>query len=137
MEDYTNRVDRAGWGWVEEIVEQFQRYQLGNEQDDENERLTSQEAAMDWVIQQPLSIEVRSGWEAVGRRLEAAEFRILLTTGGPAVQITGEIDQHNNPVHEGVRIEVQDWFRPWEPLRISDAQREALCWFCDNFYFGE
>jgi hypothetical protein len=44
------------------------------------------------IRQDPLSVEVRSGWTAPGEPMEAEEFRILLCTGGPACQIRGELD---------------------------------------------
>lgn len=59
----------------------------------------------------PLSIDVRSGWTPVGGQLEAAEYSILLTTGGPAARIWGELDDDGTPT--SARMEAQDWGTPW------------------------
>ena len=44
------------------------------------------------IHETPLSIEVRSGWHSVGEDAgEPEEFRIVLCTGGPHVELTGDI----------------------------------------------
>ena len=93
--------------------------------------------AIDQEIQEdPLSVQVRSGWEAAGAELEPAEFEILLSTGGPATRIIGELNQYKEPTRP--RLQHQDWFKPWtEYLDATDAQDEALDWYCGLFYFGE
>lgn len=50
------------------------------------------EAAERAIHEDALSVEVRSGWYVPGARdadTKPAEYRILLCTGGPAVQIVG------------------------------------------------
>ena len=59
----------------------------------------------------PLSVEVRSGWTPVGETLEASEYAILLTTGGPAARIWGELDDDGTPT--SARMEAQGWGTPW------------------------
>lgn len=82
-----------------------------------------------------LSVDVRSDWGAVGDTLEADEYRILLCTGGPAVQIIGDLDR-GAPC--SVRLMYQDWGTPWtELVGISDEEREALMIYANAFYFGE
>ena len=88
------------------------------------------------IQEDPLSLQVRSGWESLGAELEPAEFEILLSTGGPATRIVGELDQYKEPT--GPRLQHQDWFKPWtEYLDATDAQDEALEWYCGMFYFGQ
>lgn len=87
------------------------------------------------IYQDPLSVEVRSGWQRVGETLLPDQFRILLCTGGPAVQIRGDLDEYNEPMKPF--IEYQDWFTPWTRLHdISDEDQEALERYCRHFHFG-
>jgi len=52
----------------------------------------SREDAETRIQEDALSVEVRSGWQSMGDTLEASEFCILLSTGGPAVRIIGDVD---------------------------------------------
>lgn len=61
------------------------------------------------------------------------EFKILLGTGGPAVQIRGELDEHNEPSRAW--LEVQDWGKPW--TQYFDIEQDTLLTYCRCFYFGE
>ena len=69
------------------------------------------EDAEQMIHEDPLSVEVRSDWVSPGSEMTAGEFAILLTTGGPAVRIMGELDEHGEPCSAG--LEVQDWGKPW------------------------
>lgn len=89
--------------------------------------------AMQTIQEDPLSIEVRSGWTAPGAEMEPAEFCILLCTGGPAVRIIGELGEHNEP--ERAHIEHQDWGTPWTRLPISGDDEDALLAYARQFYF--
>lgn len=85
------------------------------------------------IQEAPLSVEVRSDWCAPGDTMEAGEFRILLTTGGPALQIRGELDQHKEPCRAW--LEYQDWGTPW--TQFFDVEQDTLLTFAQQFYFGE
>ena len=92
-----------------------------------------------------LSVEFRSGWSSNPEDMEPEEFKILLSTGGPACQIIGKLDQYKQPTD--IEIQYQDWGTPWEPLQLNStyadkspnitSDYEALEWFCNCFYFGE
>ena len=93
-----------------------------------------------------LSVEFRSGWTSNPEEMKPEEFKILLSTGGPACQIVGKIDYGScEPID--IEIQYQDWFTPWEPLQLNctyadrspniTSDYEALEWFCNCFYFGE
>lgn len=43
--------------------------------------------ARDRIMEDPLSIETRSGWVSVGEEMSPEEYRIALCTGGPHVEI--------------------------------------------------
>lgn len=59
----------------------------------------------------PLSVDVRSGWTSIGETLEASEYAILLTTGGPAARIRGELDEYGTPT--SAWMEACGWGTPW------------------------
>jgi hypothetical protein len=95
-----------------------------------------EEEARERIQEDPLSIQLRSGWYAPGEeKPDAEEFEILLCTGGPAVRIVGDLDggQPDRP-----RLQYQDWGTPWTEYFIeNDSDREALQTYCEQFYFGE
>jgi hypothetical protein len=90
------------------------------------------EQAEQRIQEDALSIEFRSGWSTDRRELQAEEFNILLTTGGPAVRITGELDEHGEP--RRAWLEVADWGQPW--TRYFDASQDVLLAYCACFYMG-
>jgi len=87
------------------------------------------------IEEAPLSVEVRSGWYSPGSEADAEEYKILLSTGGPALRITGELDRYGQP--ENARLEYQDWGTPWTEYRTTDDEDAALLTFAQQFYFGE
>lgn len=88
------------------------------------------------IHEDPLEVEVRSGWYAPGTTPEPpAEFLVLLCAGGPAVRIVGDLDEYGVP--ERARIEYQDWGTPWTEYAVYDADKETLLTYCRQFYFGE
>jgi microcystin degradation protein MlrC len=94
----------------------------------------AQDEAREAIYNDALSVEVRGGWHLPGHQDELDEFRILLTTGGPAVQIAGELDGHCEAVNP--RLQVQDWFLPWTEFPVSDDEQEAIETYARQFYFG-
>lgn len=91
-----------------------------------------QDSAREAIQEDPLSVEVRSGWCNVGSEMQAEEFCILLCTGGPAVRIRGELD-NGNPCRAW--MEYQDWGTGW--TQFFDAQQDTLLAYCSEFYFGD
>lgn len=94
----------------------------------------TREEAEQRIQEDPLSIEVRSGWHTPGGESSAEEFMILLCTGGPACRIIGSLGQGDEP--ENPRLEYQDWFTPWTPLPLTSEDTEAVLAYCRCFYFG-
>lgn len=85
----------------------------------------------------PLSVEVRSGWmePGDGDSVDPDEFRILLSTGGPALRVMGELDRCEP---SRCWLEIQDWGTPWTRHFSRSAERAtALRWFASLFYYGE
>lgn len=96
---------------------------------------TDEEDARERIQEDPLSIEVRSGWYTPGDEPEPEEFQILLCTGGPAVRIVGELDQYRQPCRAW--LEYQDWFTPWIEYYGEEVNSDVLLTYCQQFYFGE
>lgn len=95
----------------------------------------STDQARQRIDEDPLSVQVRSGWVTPGEDFEAEEFAILLTTGGPAVRIRGELGPGNEPSRAWV--EYQDWFTPWIELVDRPIETDTLLTYCRQFYYGE
>jgi len=84
------------------------------------------------IADHPLSVMVRSDWTQPGDSLDAAEFQILLCTGGPAVRIIGDLDQ-GAPC--SARLEYRTWGTDW--IQHFGALPAVLCDYAANFYFGD
>jgi hypothetical protein len=94
------------------------------------------DAVRERIQESPLSVEVRSGWASPGDDMQAEEFCILLSTGGPALRIIGELDEHKQP--RRAWLEYQDWGTPWTEFHGEGAPAQAdLVTFSSQFYFGE
>jgi hypothetical protein len=89
------------------------------------------------IQEDPLSIEVRSDWHSIGDTdgNKPTEYNILLTTGGPAARIIGELNQYLEP--ETARFEFQDWFKPWTEANVTEEQKAIMLEYAQHFYFGE
>lgn len=113
--------------WDEENAEEFKELKdaAGDCEDEDQARERIQE--------DPLSVQVRSGWASCKEEFEAEEFEILLGTGGPAMRLIGDLDYYNSPCN--VRLQVQDWFQPWTDYRGGDS--DVLEAYCKCFYFGD
>lgn len=95
----------------------------------------SQDDVSEAIQQDPLEVSVGfSGWYTPGEKPEPDQYRILLCTGGPAVQITGKLDEHNEP--ESAEIQHQDWGTPWTGYH-NGIDEEVLLKYARQFYFGE
>jgi hypothetical protein len=103
---------------------------LENAPDDE-----TREKALEDIQNDPLSVEVRSGWAGRKEDFEAEEFRIVLCTGGPHVELRGELDKYNQP--EKVELYCCDWFLGNKPVWFEGIDRDKLLTYCQQFYFGD
>lgn len=94
---------------------------------------TDADDARQRIEEDALSVEVRSGWSSPGNQEEMTpeEFRILLCTGGPHVEIVGDLDR-GQPSR--VRILYRDWGTSGE---LFDFDHDAVLTYCACFYFGE
>lgn len=92
----------------------------------------SQEDAEEAINEMPLSIEVRSAWTTLDEgKLTPAEYRIVLCTGGPHVELVGDLDSHNEP--ERVRVLYKDWDCHGE---LFDFDRDTVLQFAQFFQYS-
>lgn len=93
-----------------------------------------EDAARQAIDDDPLSVEIRSGWQSPGQELEPDEYCLLLCTGGPAVRIIGGLDQHCQPMD--ATIQHQDWFTGWTALDTTGDESDYLLQYANHFYYG-
>ena len=121
---------------VESIVEMVDAFDAGRAAYENGKPADAMEEAQQTIREDALSVEVRSGWVTPGSdEMKAEEFCILLCTGGPAVRLVGELDEHNEP--RRVWVEYQDWGTPWTHYVGAAPYTDKLLAYCQQFYFGE
>ena len=123
-------------GHIERIVKDHEKYLFYEscnvttmEQEEEIEQIKES------ILNSALSVEFRSGWTSNPNDIELEEFKILLTWGGPALRVIGDLNQYKEP--ENIKMQFQDWGTFWTDFEITENQQEALNWYCNCFYFGE
>ena len=123
-------------GHIKSIVEYFE---TGSYIEQSNVTTNEQEEKLEEIRESinnsALSVEFRSGWSTNSEKLEAEEFKILLTWGGPALRVIGDLDQYKQP--ENIKMQFQDWGTPWTDYELTEKEEESLNWFVNCFYFGE
>lgn len=93
----------------------------------------SEDDARERILEDALSIEVRGDWHTPGERIEEpTEFRIVLCTGGPHVELLGDLNEHCEPSR--VRVLYRDWGASGE---LFDFDRDAVLTYCQQYYFGQ
>jgi len=117
-------------GHIESIVDDFKKDQQLQDSNDYNQ----QDELRESILNSALSVEFRSGWSTNPEQLEIEEFKILLSWGGPALRVIGDLDKYKQP--ENIKMQFQDWGTPWTDFEITESQQKALNWFCDIFYCG-
>lgn len=98
----------------------------------DGEEFTDADELRQRIEEMPLAIAVRDGWRSPGEeRADPEEFEILLSTGGPALRIFGDIGGAHS-------LQWQDWFTPWTDFHeTTTEQDEAIERFVGLFWFGE
>lgn len=132
-------------GWAESIIEFYQaheRLEAGPLEDDakpvtiDGDEIGDEDELRERIQESVLSVQVRGPWHDPGAKAEDDEFELLLTTGGPALRIVGDLDKYNQP--EDPRLEWQNWGTPWNRFTENiDDLDDAIDYFCGCFYFGE
>ena len=102
---------------------------------EEREEYHNADEAIENIHEDPLEVSVRGSWHEPGGDTKPDEYRILLCTGGPAVQITGKLDEYTQP--DDAKLQYQDWFTPWCDYPSTSEEDEALLSYARKFWFGE
>lgn len=133
----TNDEGETGYCWGKDRVDDEETYATEVEAwlacCDANSLRPDADEARRAIEEDALAVAVRSGWYSPGEAPEAAEYEILLCTGGPAVRIVGDLGQHAEP--DDARIECQDWFTSWTEV-FDGIDRDILLEYARCFYFG-
>ena len=88
--------------------------------------------ALSNIEDDPISVQVRSGWANLGEELEPEEFEILLCTGGPAVRIIGELSSGEA---KRAWMEYQDWGIPWtQYVNLTEEEQYAIKRYAGIFF---
>lgn len=93
---------------------------------------TSEDDAQRALDENALSVEVRSDWCTPGEPMTAGEYRILLCTGGPRVELVGDLGEDMQPTR--VRVIHKDWGTHGE---MFDFDHDVVLDYCSRHYFGE
>lgn len=102
----------------------------------EGETFESADELRERLQEGPLSVQVRSDWHTPGEEgVKPSEFMILLSTGGPALRIIGDLGHWGEA--EAAKLQYQDWGTPWTDHDLTSNERAALLNYCGLFYFGD
>jgi hypothetical protein len=80
------------------------------------------EDVTEYARELPLSVLVRSDWHHPMGESTYSEFEILLSTGGPAVRVLGDLDSYLEPYRPGLQF--SDWGVDWTD---HPSQTVTLC----------
>tara|TARA_R100001129_G_scaffold58335_1_gene40112 strand:+ start:121 stop:540 length:420 start_codon:yes stop_codon:yes gene_type:complete len=125
---------------INHMQDMVENYEIGSYIQESNVTTQDQEEKLEEIresiLNSALSVEFRSGWcSSLDEELVPEEFKILLSWGGPALRIIGDLDQYKQP--ENIKMQFQDWGTLWTDFEITEDQTKALNWFCNCFYFGD
>lgn len=115
------------------IAELYEIKSLISKLDSDDEETVSTAATE--ISESPISIEVKSDWHSIDEAATHTEYQIILCTGGPAVRITGRLDDDNEPIT--AKLQYQGWFTEWQDLSVTADETEILLRYALHFYYGQ
>jgi hypothetical protein len=129
----TNHAKDQARAQLESVIEMAEALQAAMDVGDDD----ALEDAERRIQEDALSVELRRDWYIPGSSEDpaATHFRVLLCTGGPAVQIYGSLTEHAEP--DVVFLQYQDWGTGWTDYPITGKQGDAIKLYLSRFYFGE
>ena len=102
----------------------------------DGDKMKDADAVRERIQESPLSVEVRSGWYSPGSEgNKPEEFCILLSTGGPALRLCGDLDEYGQPTR--AYLQHQDWGTPWTDYYAGKGSGAVLLTFAQQFYFAD
>lgn len=130
MTDHAKDNARA---WLAEIHTMVAALNAAEAEADDTDAIDRARQTIDESI---LSILVCDGWRHPGDTAQGgpAQYELLLTTGGPALRIRGEVEG-GEPT--SARLQYQDWGTPWTDLDLTADEYADVSAFAQNFYFGD
>ena len=126
----TKRSEQQAKAQLDSITEMVAGLDQAISRDDE----TAREEAVTRIEEDALEVAIRTDWHIPGETGDEAEYKVLLCTGGPAVRIVGELDEHRDPTN--ATLEHQDWGTPWTPYPLTSDEEDTVLKYCRVFYFG-
>jgi hypothetical protein len=126
-----NHAEQNAASWYASIVDMLKRADMATLTEDTD-------AIREEITESALSVQVRADWYSPADGMDAGdiqpvEYCILLSTGGPALRITGRVGRHGEP--DTAEMQWQDWGTPW--TTYGDADSDVLLRFASHFYFGD
>lgn len=127
VQDELEDAQKALQSWLEDNADELRELEeaAGDCKDSDEARTR--------IEQDALSVEVRSAWVSVGEDMTPDQFRIVLCTGGPHVELEGELDEHLQPYR--VWMNYKSWGESGE-YHGENFDHDALIAYCLCFYFG-
>ena len=95
------------------------------------DRESTAEAIRERVQEDPLEVQIREDWHALDEVADAAEYMILISTGGPALRLIGRLKGFEP---ESARLQHQDWGTSWTEC-FPEQSSDALIWYASQFYY--
>ena len=126
----TDHAEDNARGWLGTIRDLIARQRAAHESDDDADCAVCAE-----IRESVLSVCVSYGdFVPVGDPppTEPTHYELLLSTGGPAARIVGDLDGGEPRT---ARLEKQDWFTPWTPVQLADDEHADLDAFARTFCF--
>ena len=139
MTKETDRLEQVGAAAIGSIVDMIDCYHQAEKEgtaEYEQGYPVDADGMREIINQDPLEVSVKIGYHSPGAEgVKATEYMILLSTGGPATRIIGDLSEYLEP--ENARLQVQDWFLPWTDADTTAEQDDKALEYASFFYFGE
>ena len=85
------------------------------------------------------AFEVREDWHAPGGDADQ-EYRLLLCTGGPAVQVVGDLNKYHEPetakLQYQEKLQYQDLFTEWTDYPLDSDEEADVITYAQCFCFA-
>lgn len=107
-----SRAERNALDWQNKIREQMEALAIAERGDSQSE-----DASYTDLMQEMTDT-------AISCMVHTDFYTILLATGGPALRVTGELDERRVP--KTASLEHQDWMTPWCPFTSSEEEPSLL-----------
>lgn len=104
----------------------------------DGETYTCEYELQDRMQERALSVEIRTEWHVPGSKadgIDPGEYRIVLTFGGPSLEVRGNLNGYNEP--DTATVYYRDAWLPERALPLDAERAGAILDFAQIFYYGE